>query len=60
MGDPEIWFGTPTLTHWDTPYGFGVIAIKEEQEATLGINYGEGVKLWDKGRSLLGKLHSVD
>jgi SAM-dependent methyltransferase len=54
----ECGFNAPAVTHWDNPYGFGLVAVKEQQKSTPGIHYGEGVKLWDDSRTLLGKLHS--
>lgn len=53
----EAGFGPPTLTHWDNPYGFGVVAERRPQPHTPGIHYGDGVKLWDDEQTLLGRLH---
>ncbi len=30
-----------TLTHWDNPWGFGVVAMKEAQDDTPGVNFGK-------------------
>ena len=51
-------YSAPVLTHWDNPYGFGLVATKERQAVTPGINYGAGEKLWDQKRTLLGRLHA--
>ena len=32
-------FGPIALTHWDDPHGFGVVAVKEQQANTPGINF---------------------
>ncbi len=53
----EAGFAAPVISHWDNPYGFGVVAKKVPAEGTPGINYGTGVKLWDSDRSVLGRLH---
>ena len=47
-------FSAPSLTHWDNPYGFGLVARKTEQEATPGIHYGNSPKLWDDRHTILG------
>lgn len=53
----EAGFAPPVLTHWDNPYGFGVVAERLPQEHTPGISYGDGVKLWDPDQTVLGRLH---
>ncbi len=53
----ECGFSAPTLSHWDNPYGFGLVATKEPQEVTPGIHYGDGAKLWENEKTLLGRLH---
>ena len=53
----ENGFSAPTLSHWDNPYGFGVVATRVPAAATPGISYGDGVKLWDPDQTLLGRLH---
>ena len=53
----EAGFDAPTLSHWDNPFGFGMVAIKRKQDATPGISYGDGVKLWDNRQTVLGRLH---
>ncbi len=53
----ECGFSAPTLSHWDNPYGFGLVATKEPQELTPGIHYGDGAKLWENEKTLLGRLH---
>ena len=40
----ENGFSSPVLSHWDNPYGFGLVAEKIEQEATPGIHYGNAPK----------------
>lgn len=50
----ECGFGPVTLTHWDNPYGFGVIATRDAQSATPGMHYGEGSKLWDESKTIIG------
>lgn len=52
----EEGFGAPTLTHWDNPYGFGLVAEKTPQACTPGMHYGSGPKLWDDSTTLLGRL----
>jgi ubiquinone/menaquinone biosynthesis C-methylase UbiE/uncharacterized protein YbaR (Trm112 family) len=47
-------FASPTLSHWDNPYGFGLVAIKNKQEATPGMHYGSAPKLWEEGQTLIG------
>ena len=56
----ECGFTAPTLTHWDNPYGFGVVATRDRQGGTPGIHYGDSPKLWDRQKSVLGRLHSAD
>jgi 2-polyprenyl-3-methyl-5-hydroxy-6-metoxy-1,4-benzoquinol methylase/uncharacterized protein YbaR (Trm112 family) len=34
-------FSRPTLTHWDNPIGFGMVATKIVQGETPGINFGK-------------------
>jgi SAM-dependent methyltransferase/uncharacterized protein YbaR (Trm112 family) len=53
----EAGFRAPTLSHWDNPYGFGLVAVKEPRVATPGIHYGSAPKLWDDATTLLGRLH---
>lgn len=53
----ECGFSSQTLTHWDNPYGFGMLGTKDPLDATPGIHYGDGVKLWDNDMSLLGRVH---
>jgi 2-polyprenyl-3-methyl-5-hydroxy-6-metoxy-1,4-benzoquinol methylase len=36
----ESGFGAPSLTHWDNPIGFGVVARKQRQADTPGVNFG--------------------
>lgn len=33
-------YSPPTVTHWDNPYGFGMVAKKEPQGSTPGVNFG--------------------
>jgi 2-polyprenyl-3-methyl-5-hydroxy-6-metoxy-1,4-benzoquinol methylase/uncharacterized protein YbaR (Trm112 family) len=54
----ECGYSAPTFTHWDNPYGFGLVATKLPQSVTPGIHYGTGAKLWDESRTLLGRLHA--
>ena len=53
----EAGFDAPTLSHWDNPFGFGMVARKRKQDATPGISYGDGTKLWDNRETVLGRLH---
>jgi SAM-dependent methyltransferase/uncharacterized protein YbaR (Trm112 family) len=48
-------FSAPVLTHWDNPYGFGLVATKTAQRVTPGIHYGKSAKLWES-RSTLRRL----
>ena len=34
-------YSAPTITHWDNPYGFGMVATKKPQEDTPGVNFGK-------------------
>jgi SAM-dependent methyltransferase/uncharacterized protein YbaR (Trm112 family) len=36
----ECGFGPPSLTHWDNPTGFGLLAEKKQQRDTPGSNFG--------------------
>ena len=47
-------FASPVLSHWDNPYGFGLVAIKDSQDATPGIHFGSAPKLWDEDQTLVG------
>jgi SAM-dependent methyltransferase len=47
-------FASPILSHWDNPYGFGLVAIKDKQPATPGIHFGGAPKLWDEEQTLVG------
>ncbi len=53
----ENGFAAPVLSHWDNPYGFGLVAKKTLSKHTPGVSYGDGVKLWDNSQTLLGRLH---
>lgn len=33
-------YSCPTITHWDNPYGFGMVATKKPQQDTPGMNFG--------------------
>lgn len=33
-------YSCPTITHWDNPYGFGMVATKRPQADTPGVNFG--------------------
>jgi 2-polyprenyl-3-methyl-5-hydroxy-6-metoxy-1,4-benzoquinol methylase len=33
-------YSSPTITHWDNPYGFGMVAKRKTQEDTPGVNFG--------------------
>lgn len=35
----EAGFGSPILTHWDNPNGFGMVAVKSPQPRTPGVNF---------------------
>jgi 2-polyprenyl-3-methyl-5-hydroxy-6-metoxy-1,4-benzoquinol methylase/uncharacterized protein YbaR (Trm112 family) len=34
-------YSSPTITHWDNPYGFGMVATRKPQEDTPGVNFGK-------------------
>ena len=34
-------FSCPPITHWDNPYGFGMVATKQPQKETPGVNFGK-------------------
>jgi SAM-dependent methyltransferase len=46
-------FSAPTLSHWDNPHAFGLVAIKQRQPATPGVHFGSSTKLWDDRQSLV-------
>ena len=50
----EVGFGPVTLTLWDNPYGFGVVGTHTPQDATPGIHYGDGEKLWGEEKTIIG------
>ena len=50
----ECGYGPVTLTHWDNPYGFGVVATRKKMESTPGIHYGSEPKLWDENNTIIG------
>lgn len=35
----ENGFESPLLSHWDNPYGFGIMSVKNPKEQTPGINF---------------------
>jgi len=35
----ENGYSVPTLTHWDNPNGYGVVAVKRKQTTTPGVNF---------------------
>jgi 2-polyprenyl-3-methyl-5-hydroxy-6-metoxy-1,4-benzoquinol methylase/uncharacterized protein YbaR (Trm112 family) len=42
-------FSSPSITHWDNPYGFGMVAKKKTQDDTPGVNFGKariGKRYW--------------
>jgi SAM-dependent methyltransferase/uncharacterized protein YbaR (Trm112 family) len=47
-------FAAPVLSHWDNPYAFGLVAIKEKQYVTPGIHFGTASKLWGREQTILG------
>lgn len=47
-------FGPPVLSHWDNPYSFGLLSIKQKQDATPGIHFGSSPKLWDHEQTIVG------
>ena len=51
-------FGSPVLSHWDNPYGFGLVAVKNARDVTPGIHYGSAPKLWDEEQTLVALLTS--
>jgi len=53
----ECGFGPAVLTHWDNPYGFGLVATKDQRSQTPGQHFGAGPKLWDDDRTQVGRLH---
>ena len=54
----ECGYSQQTMTHWDNPYGFGMVATKVPVDQVPGIHVGSGPKLWDNDRTLLGRLHA--
>jgi SAM-dependent methyltransferase len=34
-------YSAPALTHWDNPYGFGMVATKHPEAETPGVNFGK-------------------
>jgi SAM-dependent methyltransferase len=36
----ENGYGAPTLTHWDNPNGFGMVAVRQALADTPGVNFG--------------------
>jgi 2-polyprenyl-3-methyl-5-hydroxy-6-metoxy-1,4-benzoquinol methylase/uncharacterized protein YbaR (Trm112 family) len=36
-------YSAPTITHWDNPYGFGMVAAKKRQKDTPGVNFGKSL-----------------
>jgi len=34
-------FSSPTITHWDNPFGFGMVATKALQKETPGVQFGK-------------------
>lgn len=48
----ENGFSVPSLSHWDNPYGFGMVAKKIKQSRTPGIHYGRSAKLWDSKQTI--------
>ena len=34
-------FSSPAITHWDNPYGFGMVAVKHALADTPGLNFGK-------------------
>lgn len=47
-------FAAPVLSHWDNPYGFGMVAEKIGQTATPGIHFGAAPRLSDDRRTVIG------
>jgi SAM-dependent methyltransferase len=37
----ENGYSSPLLTHWDNPYGFGMLATKDPQDKTPGVHFGK-------------------
>lgn len=34
-------YSSACITHWDNPYGFGMVAVKKPQEDAPGVNFGK-------------------
>jgi len=46
----ENGFSLPTITHWDNPFGFGMVATKAPQKETPGVHFGKtgiGKRYWE-------------
>jgi SAM-dependent methyltransferase len=37
-------YSAPVLTHWDNPYGFGMLAMKHPQDKAPGVHFGHAFK----------------
>lgn len=53
----EAGYGPATLTHWDNPYGFGLVASRTPRTTTPGVHFGAGERVWDERTTILGRLH---
>ena len=47
-------FAAPSLSHWDSPYGFGLVAVKSAQASTPGIHFGNPARLSAEGQTIIG------
>jgi SAM-dependent methyltransferase len=47
-------FAAPVFTHWDNPYAFGLMAVKETQPATPGVHFGRATKIWETQQTIFG------
>jgi SAM-dependent methyltransferase/uncharacterized protein YbaR (Trm112 family) len=47
-------FAAPALSHWDNPYGFGMVAVKTPRAVTPGIHFGDAPRLSDDRHTVIG------
>ena len=50
----ENGYSAAVLSHWDNPYGFGMVAVRDGKAATPGIRFGTSPKLWDDRQTIIG------
>lgn len=47
-------FAAPVLSHWDNPYGFGLVAVKQPQARTPGMHFSRSRRLSDEDQMIVG------